>query len=218
MLPYGTIVGAQAAADAPVFDNDFQRIAPPDRADGAADHAEWIAALPARGRHQVFVEAQAFAHQAAHAVVCIGAGAYALIAARAAFQVEHQQALRFHQSLGEKLVHGNIFGSDGAASVFFQPFVGRGLQAVPNVGKLVEHQLKIFSRDAHDLDVVESRAGRGARAAGEQRDLAEVAAPRQIGEHQFASELLFGNLHEADADQIEAVGGDRPGGRSPVRG
>ena len=41
----------------------------------------------------------------------------------------------------------------------------------------------------------------------EQRDLAEVAAPRQVGQHQFAPRLLFGNFHEADADQVKAVGG-----------
>src|SRR6185437_10254806 len=55
--------------------------------------------------------------------------------------------------------------------------------------------------------MIESGAGGRARAAGEQGDLAEVAAPRQIGQHQFASKLLFGDFHEPDADQIEAVGG-----------
>ena len=95
----------------------------------------------------------------------VGAGAHALVATRAAFQVEHQQALRFHQSLGEELVHGNVLGPDGAALVLSQPCVRRGLQAVPHVGKPLQHQLKIFGGNTHHLDVVERRAGGGARAA-----------------------------------------------------
>ena len=54
----GTIVGAQAAADAPVFDDDFERVAAADGADGASDHAQRIAALAAGSGHQIFVEAQ----------------------------------------------------------------------------------------------------------------------------------------------------------------
>ena len=41
----------------------------------------------------------------------------------------------------------------------------------------------------------------------EQGDFAEVAAPRQVGQHQLAAHFLFGNFHEPDADQVEAVGG-----------
>ena len=59
------VLGAQAAADAPVLDDHFQRIAPPDGAHRAAHHAQRIAALAAGGRHQILVEAQAFADQAA---------------------------------------------------------------------------------------------------------------------------------------------------------
>ena len=39
------------------------------------------------------------------------------------------------------------------------------------------------------------------------RDLAEVAAAGEVGEHQFASGTLLGDFHEADADEVEAVGG-----------
>src|SRR5260370_39932305 len=39
-IAVGTILRTQAAADAPIFNNDFQRIAPSNRTDGAADHAE----------------------------------------------------------------------------------------------------------------------------------------------------------------------------------
>ena len=72
---------------------------------------------------------------------------------------------------------------------------------------------KVIGSDAHDFHVIESGAGRGARASGEKRDLAEVAATREVGEDEFASGALLGNFHEPDANEIEAVGGDRPGGR-----
>ena len=43
--------------------------------------------------------------------------------------------------------------------------------------------------------------------AAEERDFAEVPAARQVGQHQFAAGTLLRDFHEADADQIEAVGG-----------
>ena len=121
----GTVVGAQAAADAPVFDDDLQRVAPPDRADRTADHAERVATLAAGSGDQIFVEAQAFADQAADAVVSIGAGADALIAARALLQIEHQQALRLHQSLGQELIDRHILCLDGMPHDFLQYARGR---------------------------------------------------------------------------------------------
>src|SRR5688572_10967806 len=82
------IVGAEAAADAPVLDDDLERVATPNRSDRTADHAERIAALPAGRGDEIFVEAQAFTYQPRHAVVRIGASAHALIATRALFQIE----------------------------------------------------------------------------------------------------------------------------------
>src|SRR5439155_9158035 len=45
----GTLFGAQAAADAPVFDADFAVVAAVDRADRATGHADGIKAGAARG-------------------------------------------------------------------------------------------------------------------------------------------------------------------------
>src|SRR5512138_570982 len=42
----GAVVGAQAAADAPVFDDDLQAVAPPDGPNGTAHHAERVFAVP----------------------------------------------------------------------------------------------------------------------------------------------------------------------------
>ena len=62
-ISVGTVGGAKAAADAPVFDDYLERVAPPDGADRASDHAERIATLTAGSGHQVLVEAQTFADQ-----------------------------------------------------------------------------------------------------------------------------------------------------------
>ena len=57
-----TISHAESAADAPVFNNDFQRIAPANRPDGAADHTKRIAALAAARRNEVMIESQSVAY------------------------------------------------------------------------------------------------------------------------------------------------------------
>src|ERR1700730_11974554 len=95
------IARAQAAPDAPVFDDDFQGIAATDGADRTADHAERVATLAARSGNEKLFEAQALANEASDAVVCVGARVYAGVAARAILQIEDQQALRFRQSLRE---------------------------------------------------------------------------------------------------------------------
>src|SRR5204863_326546 len=48
------VVGAEAASDAPVFNDDFEGISAADRTYGAAHHAQRVAALPAGGGDQVF--------------------------------------------------------------------------------------------------------------------------------------------------------------------
>ena len=92
----GAVARAKAAADAPIFDDDFERIAPADSADGAADHTERIAALAAGSGDKEILEAEAVADETCDAVVGIGTGVHAGIAARAFFEVQNQQALRLH--------------------------------------------------------------------------------------------------------------------------
>src|SRR5271166_4752679 len=70
----GAVARAEAAPDAPVFDDHFQGMAAANRADRATDHAEGIAALAAGSGDQVIFEAQAVAHQAGDSVVRVGAG------------------------------------------------------------------------------------------------------------------------------------------------
>src|SRR5579863_1668305 len=68
-----TIVGTLTTANTPVLDNHFEGITATNRADRAADHAEWISALPARSGYQIAVETKSFTNQAAHAIVSVGA-------------------------------------------------------------------------------------------------------------------------------------------------
>ncbi len=82
-----TILRAKAAPDAPILDDDFERIAPANRANGAADHAQRVAALAATGGDEILVEAQAVANETSDAVVCIGAGIHASVTARAILQI-----------------------------------------------------------------------------------------------------------------------------------
>src|SRR5580693_6068692 len=98
---------AQPAADAPILNNYFQRISPPDRSYWTPDHAKRVAALSARSGHQILFEAQAFPHEPCYPVVSVGARVHACVATRAILQIENEQALRLHQTLRKKLVDGH---------------------------------------------------------------------------------------------------------------
>src|ERR1700674_1969763 len=103
-IPVGAIARAEAAADTPIFNNDLERIAPANRTNRTADHAERIAALPAGSGDKIVVEAQTLAHQARNAIMRVGACSDAGVAAGAILQIQDQQTLRFHQSLRKELI------------------------------------------------------------------------------------------------------------------
>lgn len=79
---------AFAAADAPVFNDDLQVFLTADGSDRALRHAERVAAGAAGGGDEILVVAQAVADEARHAVVSLGAGAHAQVAARATVEVD----------------------------------------------------------------------------------------------------------------------------------
>src|SRR5215469_2559776 len=106
-IAVGAIARAKPAADAPIFDNDFERIAAANGADRTADHAKRVAALPATCCNEIPVKAQAVAHETSDAVMRVRACVHASVAARAILQIENEQALRFHQTLREKLIDRN---------------------------------------------------------------------------------------------------------------
>src|SRR5207237_2288906 len=51
------IGSAQPATDAPVFDDDFQRVAPPNRSHRTSNHAQRVAALAAGGCNEIILKA-----------------------------------------------------------------------------------------------------------------------------------------------------------------
>src|SRR5580704_12179566 len=96
------IFSAEAAADAPIFDDYFQRIPAADRSHGAPDHAKRIEALAAGSSDEVVVETKSLANEPRHSVMGVCAGDHAGVTSRAAVQVQQKQALRFHQTLREE--------------------------------------------------------------------------------------------------------------------
>src|SRR2546429_7239066 len=62
-IAVGAIPRAEPAADAPILDDDFERIAATDGANGAPDHAKRVAALAATRGHEIALKAQPVAHQ-----------------------------------------------------------------------------------------------------------------------------------------------------------
>src|SRR5580704_3509315 len=201
------LLGAQAAADTPVLDYYFQRIAPANRSHRAADHAQRIQALAAGGRHQVMVEAQPLADQPGDAVVRISAGPHACIATGAAVQVQQQQTLRFHQTLREKAVERNALGYRQALAIHLHAVLFHGLKLPPHGGKLAHHAIEVFGTDANQFHMIERRARRRADVAGKQSGFAKIIAARKIGEHHISARMRLRHLHETYADKIETVGG-----------
>src|SRR5450755_4109365 len=196
---------AQPATDAPVFDNHFQRIAAPYGANRTAHHAQRIAALPAGGSHQIFLETQPLADQARHAVVRIGAGSHASVAARAAFQIQYQQTLRLHQTLSQKMIQRHAGGRRQTLLILLLSLPGQNFQAAANLWELLHHLVEFFSVDTNQLHVIQRRAGGGAASSAQQSDFPEISAAAEIRQHQFATRMRFRYLHESDTDQIEIV-------------
>src|SRR5208282_1185042 len=153
----GAILGAESAADAPIFDYNLKRIAAANRAHRAADHAERILALAARRGDKIIFETQPLADQASDAIVSIGVGAHARVATRATLQIEQQKALRFHQPLGQKTVERLALRKRQAFAVLLQVRLFDAFQLLANFGEFTDHPLKIVNGDAHKLDVIESR-------------------------------------------------------------
>ena len=88
-IAVGAIARAEPAADAPIFDNDFERIAAANRSNRATNHAKRVAALAATGGDEIAVKAQAVPDQPRDAVMRVGAGVHTSIAACAILQVEN---------------------------------------------------------------------------------------------------------------------------------
>ena len=128
-VPVRTIASTESATDAPVFDDDFQRIPATNGPDRTAHHTKRVAALAAGSSDEVLLEAQSVANQPRDAVMSVGASIHAGVAARTLLQVEEQKALCFHQSLREKLIDGHVAFHLNALLVLGQAFRGNVFEA-----------------------------------------------------------------------------------------
>src|SRR5262249_54521052 len=88
-----------------------------------------------------------------------------------------------------------------------QPSAGDVGQDLPDRGELLRHRVKIFGLDPDQLDVIQRGARGDSRAAAQQADLPEVGAAPEVGDDHLPAGKRLADLHEADSDQIEAVGG-----------
>ncbi len=90
-VPIRTILRAQPAADAVVFDLDLQRFTVAmDRVHWTTHHAIGVHARSAAGGNQEPIESHSIANQPRHTLMRIGAGLRAFVTACAAFQVYRQ--------------------------------------------------------------------------------------------------------------------------------
>ena len=200
-----TVPRAKPAPDAPVFDNHFQRISPPNRSYRTSHHAQRVAALPARSRHQILIEPQAFPHQPCDSVMCVSASINASIAPRAIFQIQNQKALRFHQTLRKKLIDGHAPDRLHPLLVLRAAFRCNCFQSLAYARESLHHLAKIVARNSHHFHVVQRRTSRRTYSAAQQSNLPEIIAAGKISQHQFSAGIRLRNFHESNAHQIETA-------------
>ena len=205
-IAVGAVARTEAAANAPVLDDDLERISATNGTDRAAHHAERIAALTARGGDQKILKSETVADETGYAVVGVGAGVHAGVATRAFLEIEDEQALRFHQALREELIDGNGLDQLEALGVGELTLGDNGFEADTDVRKTPHHFAEVFAGDFDDFDVIEGGTGGRTDATAEQTDFAEVVAAGQVGENEFAARIIFGDLHEPDAHEVEGIG------------
>ena len=83
-------LGAFPATDAPILDDDFEVLLPPDRTDRALRHAKRVAAGTARRRDEEMVVAQAIAEQARNAIVRFGTRLDARVTTGAIVEIDQE--------------------------------------------------------------------------------------------------------------------------------
>ncbi len=121
------------------------------------------------------------------------------------FEVEHEQALRFHQSLRKELINRDALDHFHALLVGEAAFFRDELEATAHCGEALHHVAEIVAGDAHHFHVVEGGAIRRADSTAEQTDFAEIIASREISKDEFAAWIILRNFHETNAHQIKTV-------------
>ena len=119
------------------------------------------------------------------AVVGIGAGAHALVATRAALEIENEQALRLHRALAREIDRlERSWLRTARRSVFSSlAFARRISRLLANLGKLLEHEAGNLRRRCAPLPHGRARCMSPMRRPPlSKRNFAEIPAARQVGQ------------------------------------
>ena len=111
--------------------------------------------LAAGSCDQIFVKPKTIADQSTDAVVCVRACPYALVASSAAIEVEHQQALRFHEPLCQKRINWHVLDLCKALPILSSAIASDYLETRADLGKALEHEIEVLHPNAYCLHMVE---------------------------------------------------------------
>src|SRR4029077_16466931 len=79
------------------------------------------------------------------------------------------------------------------------------LQLLRDIRERGHHFCKVMGGHLHYFGVVQRGTTRRTNPAAEQTYFAEVAALREIGQHQLAARIVLSHFHEPDAHQVESI-------------
>ena len=203
----GTRVGAGSAADARVVVDDHHAapLGAVDRARRATDHAHRVGAVHARIGHHPVIVSLAVADEHGIAAVGRGAGAHAVVAPRAAVEVDEHRLGAVDEPLLDRPLHRRIVREQATRG-----HLGLALRRCLDLG---EHmRLEHVRRHPQHVDVAE-RGERGLQRqclalapAVVERGKAVIVSGAEVGERTLAGAQFHRDAREAGADHEKAVG------------
>src|SRR5438128_1427916 len=197
-------LGAFAATDAPVLDDDLEIFLASNRANRALRHTKRVTTGSTSSGDKKVIVAQTVAQQAGHAVVGLCASAHASVAVRAIVEIDEQEILRLEQSQAKKIIEPKTGGKCSLLDRS-QPRFGHRLELRADVGKSLEHEIELARGNFHNLDGVERGAGRGALDRAEQSDFAEIIAAAQVSGQNFADRHGLREVQHSRSDAVHSI-------------
>ena len=171
----GAKLSAFATADAPIFNDDFEVLFPPNGADRALGHAKRVAARSTCGGDQEMFVTQTVAKESRNSVMRLRTGADARVAPRAVLEIDQQKILCFEQSLAQKIVEMQS-RRDRFLLIGRETRAGDRFDLLTHRRKFFQHQCKIGRRNFDHIDRIERSAGGGAFDRPQQSNFAEIIA------------------------------------------
>src|SRR5262249_40180090 len=179
-----------------------------DRSRGAADHADGIGALVARSRDEPVLELEPLPDEPRDPPVRVGARPYAVVAAGARVQVDHQDALAVDQSGLHR--HLEILGPDRVpdrVSAPLQRLERASPERGPHRGAGAEQLVEGPAVDLHELDAVDRREREGPGLVEKERRLPEVVPLAEVRQRQVRRSGPGRDLYVTAPYQVERIGG-----------